>query len=457
MKNTENTDESQLTMPGFKSAKEQIDTDNAGGAPASPTVPVSTNAPASQADAQAEPLRAAKIGRNELCPCGSGKKYKKCCGFTAAGASSNGGAQSAKPAEPTKEQWAELFAVADTLKKMAPWEHLWSSDVITLMLPGREDPVYCTIAGRGGECFGIGVYPDNLAFREFIRILDTDESEPPFFTNLDQQCLLCNFGDREDVTPKDREAYQMLGLKFRGQNQWVYFRAVDPGFAPWYIDSEQAELLIKALQNLIPVCEQYAAGQLEADFDSGDTIVRYYSAKDKAWLNTVKELPPISINIAYLQVTDEILIARLKKQKRNKAELEFDSIYFPAPVCEQEGGRPYLPKLIMLADKDSGIVLDQHMLAPDEDIEEVIISMINDYVMEFGRPAAIYARDERVGRFLEDLCQKANINLYQGKGMPAINALLLDLVKHLSGGYFDFEPDSAEKSAGGSIKGFPEA
>jgi uncharacterized protein len=26
------------------------------------------------------PRRAAKIGRNEPCPCGSGKKYKKCCG-----------------------------------------------------------------------------------------------------------------------------------------------------------------------------------------------------------------------------------------------------------------------------------------------------------------------------------------------------------------------------------------
>jgi uncharacterized protein len=22
-----------------------------------------------------------KVGRNELCPCGSGKKYKKCCGL----------------------------------------------------------------------------------------------------------------------------------------------------------------------------------------------------------------------------------------------------------------------------------------------------------------------------------------------------------------------------------------
>jgi preprotein translocase subunit SecA len=31
-------------------------------------------------DEQASPVVAgARIGRNELCPCGSGKKYKKCC------------------------------------------------------------------------------------------------------------------------------------------------------------------------------------------------------------------------------------------------------------------------------------------------------------------------------------------------------------------------------------------
>ena len=27
-----------------------------------------------------EPVRKKKIGRNDPCPCGSGKKYKKCCG-----------------------------------------------------------------------------------------------------------------------------------------------------------------------------------------------------------------------------------------------------------------------------------------------------------------------------------------------------------------------------------------
>jgi uncharacterized protein len=28
------------------------------------------------------PARSAKVGRNERCPCGSGKKYKHCCGAT---------------------------------------------------------------------------------------------------------------------------------------------------------------------------------------------------------------------------------------------------------------------------------------------------------------------------------------------------------------------------------------
>lgn len=30
-------------------------------------------------DLEQEPSRRVKIGRNDLCPCGSGKKFKKCC------------------------------------------------------------------------------------------------------------------------------------------------------------------------------------------------------------------------------------------------------------------------------------------------------------------------------------------------------------------------------------------
>ncbi|MHA1567253.1 MAG: YchJ family protein [Alphaproteobacteria bacterium] len=33
-----------------------------------------------QMNPKGKPVRVEKVGRNEPCPCGSGKKYKKCCG-----------------------------------------------------------------------------------------------------------------------------------------------------------------------------------------------------------------------------------------------------------------------------------------------------------------------------------------------------------------------------------------
>jgi uncharacterized protein YecA (UPF0149 family) len=35
--------------------------------------------PEDNEERKSEPVRVTKVGRNEPCPCGSGKKYKKCC------------------------------------------------------------------------------------------------------------------------------------------------------------------------------------------------------------------------------------------------------------------------------------------------------------------------------------------------------------------------------------------
>jgi preprotein translocase subunit SecA len=43
---------------------------------------VSTSGPSAPEEKKRQPVRAKsdKVGRNDPCPCGSGKKYKKCCG-----------------------------------------------------------------------------------------------------------------------------------------------------------------------------------------------------------------------------------------------------------------------------------------------------------------------------------------------------------------------------------------
>ena len=54
-------------------------TSGSGGAPVPKASDVVSEA--SEAIAKAKPVRTGpKVGRNDPCPCGSGKKYKQCCG-----------------------------------------------------------------------------------------------------------------------------------------------------------------------------------------------------------------------------------------------------------------------------------------------------------------------------------------------------------------------------------------
>jgi preprotein translocase subunit SecA len=42
--------------------------------------PTSTSADGTDSKRPVRKIAAQKVGRNDPCPCGSGKKYKKCCG-----------------------------------------------------------------------------------------------------------------------------------------------------------------------------------------------------------------------------------------------------------------------------------------------------------------------------------------------------------------------------------------
>ncbi len=68
-----------------KSAEKEEAAPSVGGARAAAQPNIPKEAPSAQSvssDAKPEPVRreTPKIGRNDLCPCGSGKKYKNCCG-----------------------------------------------------------------------------------------------------------------------------------------------------------------------------------------------------------------------------------------------------------------------------------------------------------------------------------------------------------------------------------------
>jgi tetratricopeptide (TPR) repeat protein len=69
----------------------------------------------------------AKIGRNDLCPCGSGKKYKKCCM-----ASDEAAARPAKPAPARRPSVANYFQEQDELTEA-------SNAVVDMVQAGNLD------------------------------------------------------------------------------------------------------------------------------------------------------------------------------------------------------------------------------------------------------------------------------------------------------------------------------
>lgn len=81
---------------------------------------------------------------------------------------------------PTLQQWKELHEVAQGIKAMAPWDYLWDENFITIQLPGRDEPVYCSVMGGGGKCYGIGMYPGNEALTRLLRMAHAPEDEPSF-------------------------------------------------------------------------------------------------------------------------------------------------------------------------------------------------------------------------------------------------------------------------------------
>lgn len=80
--------------------------------------------------------------------------------------------------KPALEQWKALYEVAENLKKLAPWRALSDTDILVLRLPGREEPIYCSVMGHGDVNYGIGVYPGYESYLRLMRIVTRDAYSP---------------------------------------------------------------------------------------------------------------------------------------------------------------------------------------------------------------------------------------------------------------------------------------
>lgn len=136
--------------------------------------------------------------------------------------------------EASLEQWSELYEVATRLKVREPWKKFGDMELIGIRKGAAEDTVFFSILGQGGECYGIVVYEGYQGLNCYMMLLmQAHMNLSPEFAMFNQKNLTCYWGNRAELTDKQRKIIKDLGYTYRGKNQWLYFMSYEPGY--WYL------------------------------------------------------------------------------------------------------------------------------------------------------------------------------------------------------------------------------
>ena len=240
----------------------------------------------------------------------------------------------------TLEQWEELYDLAIEITKLKPWNAYWDMDLIAVETKKNEEPNFVSIMGKGGTCTGISVYRGMEGYSDFCQISNDDYNVPATFVMSDQNCITCYWGNRDEVDDDMYSIIKQLGLRFRGNGNWIYFKTFEKKSFPSLPNYGEVKMLIETYKGLIETLkhEEYQ----ESIFDKGDII---YTQKDEDnhWFSYTVPRPMEPERYNTILVNDSNLIDYFKNMDDSDLELAIDMDYMMVPTNDKGFERPINP------------------------------------------------------------------------------------------------------------------
>ena len=329
---------------------------------------------------------------------------------------------------PQREQWLALFEAAQAVRELQPWEQLGDNQLVVLH-PAGSKPVYCVTMGMGGACNAVAFYYGDDALWSLEQMY-VDEGHPLMHKLGMQDCMVCYFGDRQELDNDDYTLIKALELKPRGKGQWIFFRSMRPGYFPWFLQRDEAQALTFALGQYAEAVRVLQSGSVAVDFAKGQMLLRRQSEQNE-WVHTVAKRRRARRERRRLLIHDELYTARLRKQKPGRHSLELEVLYMPTPVQEYPHQRPRFPRLVLLVDHDNGELLREYVTEPGETVEDVVLEVLEAFVLESGRPAELLVRNSMIGDMVADWCEKLGVELHEKARMKHIDAIIGMLYEYI--------------------------
>ncbi len=315
---------------------------------------------------------------------------------------------------PSMHEWRKLYQAAVDFKQAKCWEWMYDSDIFGVQNPISKEIGYCSIMGKIGTFFGLGVYLGSEGLINLKSILsgEIDEDQDIVYS---QNVLMASFEDRANLEKSDLKIIKELGFKFRGRNQWPHFRRHIPGYFPWYLTKEEAVYLTIAFEQAIIVSNNFKNNQelLESPHEN-QKLIRVFDNKGgkQEWLD--RWLRPDTLtekNIHY--PLNEI---RLKKIQKSAAKISYiwEADFFHTPIFEKnnQDERPYYPYLFLCIENSSDMILAQIKSPPFENYLDTFLNEILTIFEETKSfPRKLVVQNEELFNLLKPISDYLNFDL----------------------------------------------
>jgi len=323
--------------------------------------------------------------------------------------------------EASLEQWKVLYEAATRIKELKPWEKFWDMDLIGICHESEEDSVFYSILGRGGDCYGIAVYEGYEGLNSLMMLAMQEQMNlAPEFAMSHQKNLTCYWGNREELTDKQRKVIKELGYTYRGKNQWLYFLSFEPGYFPYNMNQEEVLRMSKHMQNLERALRCYEEDKVQVDFEDGNMYSVVLDENNDILSHGEAPLPITGFQYGNLLITDEELLSDLAKLPKGNAVLEADVSVTMASVSDKKYERPANPALSLLGDAKSGVIIKFEMVGPEKDAVVMLAEILIGFMFQYGVPKEIRVSNVIVEAGLEQLCEVCGFKLRRVKRLPGL-------------------------------------
>ena len=150
--------------------------------------------------------------------------------------------------EASKNAWKQLYDITLKLDKLEPWNYLGDTQLVTIQLKDREEPVFCSVMGKSSGERGIAVFDGVEGLGDFYMILGSEEGDLPAQYLMDEHTsLTCFWGSMMNVPDEQRKVIDELDIRFKTISDWIYFVSYKKGYKPYQLDEDEVALLIRNL------------------------------------------------------------------------------------------------------------------------------------------------------------------------------------------------------------------